>query len=74
VTLLSRTARAVPDAALVERFAEARLSTEAYAYARDVSGESVLTLIEADPMRGQRPEPLISDEDWLSLQNMCAGG
>jgi hypothetical protein len=39
-----------------------------------VSGESVLTLIEADPMRGQRPEPLISDEDWLSLQNMCAGG
>jgi hypothetical protein len=75
VTLLSQDSVAVPDAVLVERFAEARLSTEAYAYARDVSGESVLTLIEADPMRGQRPEaPLISDEDWLSLQNMCAGG
>jgi hypothetical protein len=39
-----------------------------------VSGESVLALIEADPMRGQVPEPLISDEDWLSLQNVCTGG
>jgi hypothetical protein len=73
VALLSRDGAPVPDAALVERFAEARLSTEAYAYARDVSGESVLTLIEADPMRGQAQDPLISDEDWLSLQNMCTG-
>jgi hypothetical protein len=32
----------------------------------------VLTLIEADPMRGQPRTPLISDEDWLSLQNVCA--
>ena len=50
-------------AALVERFAAARMSTEAYAYARDVSGESVLTLIEADPMRGRPHAALISDEE-----------
>jgi hypothetical protein len=74
VALLSRPRPPVPDAALVERFAEARMSTEAYAYARDVSGESVLTLIEADPMRGQPHAALISDEDWLSLQNVCTGG
>jgi hypothetical protein len=74
VHLLSRSATVVPDAALVERFTEARLSTESYAYARDVSGESVLALIEADPLRGQPREPLISDEDWLSLQTVCTGG
>ena len=74
VSLLSRPRPPVPDAALVERFAAARMSTEAYAYARDVSGESVLTLIEADPMRGRPHAALISDEDWVSLQNVCTGG
>lgn len=74
VTLLSRPGAAVDDATLVQRFAEAGVSTEAYAYARDVSGESVLSLIEADPMRGLSRAPLISDEDWLSLQTVCTGG
>jgi hypothetical protein len=31
-------------------------------------------LIEADPMRGEAREPLLSDEGWLSLQNVCVGG
>jgi hypothetical protein len=74
VSLLSRPRASVDDAALVARFAEARVSTEDYAYARDISGESVLALIEADPMRNARREPLISDEDWLSLQTICTGG
>lgn len=74
VRLLSREAARVPDAPLIERFAEARISTEPFAYARDVSGESVLALIEADPMRGEAREPLLSDEGWLSLQNVCVGG
>ena len=73
VSLLSRPRPPVPDAALVERFAAARMSTEAYAYARDVSGESVLTLIEADPMRGRPHAALISDEDWVSLQKRLHG-
>jgi len=72
VGLLSRQGAPVPNTELVTRFSEARLSTQGYAYARDVSGESVLALIEADPMRGQSQAPLISDEDWLSLQNACA--
>lgn len=71
VNLLSRPGDPVDDAALVERFRQANVSTQAYAYARDVSGESVLTLIEADPMRGRTAQPLLSDEGWLSLQNAC---
>ena len=47
--------------------------TNAYAYARDVSGESVLSLIEADPMAGREPVLLLSDADWLRLQTICGG-
>jgi hypothetical protein len=74
VLLLSRPAGPVPGDLLIERFAAAGISTEPYAYARDVSGESVLALIEADPMRGETPAPLMSDEGWLSLQNVCVTG
>jgi hypothetical protein len=72
--LLSRPAAPVGDAALIARFAAADVSTAPYAYARDVSGETVLALIEADPMRGALRAPLLRDEDWLALQNACAQG
>ena len=74
VTLLSRPRVPVDDTALVARFAEAHVSTVDYAYARDISGESVLSLIEGDPMRNEPRSPLVSDEDWLSLQTVCTGG
>ncbi|WP_224815500.1 hypothetical protein [Hasllibacter sp. MH4015] len=70
--LLSRGVSALPDDALIDRFATARISTQPYAFARDVSGESVLGLIEADPMRGQANEPVLSDADWVSLQEICS--
>lgn len=44
-----------------------------YARARDITGESVLALIEADPMLGVATDPLISDSTWLRLQNICGG-
>ncbi len=74
VRLLSREAAPVPEQALIDRFAEARVSTEPYAYARDVSGETVLPLIEANPLRGAAGDPLMTDEGWLSLQNVCITG
>jgi hypothetical protein len=70
--LLSVPRPPVPEAALLARFARAEISSEPYAYARDVSGETVLPLIEGDPMRGRRSAPLITDADWLSLQDICA--
>lgn len=63
----------LPDAALLSRFAAARVPTTPYAYARDISGESVLGLIEADRMRGQPVPPLLSDRDWVQLQSICGG-
>lgn len=74
VMLLSRPGSAVDDTALIDRFRGASVSTQPYAYALDVSGESVLPLIEADPMRGTTPERLLTDEGWLSLQNACVTG
>jgi hypothetical protein len=72
--ILGEPAPPVPDAALVARFAEAGIPSAPYAYARDVSGESVLALIEADPMRDRPREALLSDEGWLSLQDICVTG
>lgn len=72
VRLLSRDTTMVPDGALLERFALAQISSQPYAFARDVSGEQVLGLIEADPMRGGAGPAVLSDADWVSLQEICA--
>lgn len=69
--LLSREGSPVEDAAVLARMAAAQVSSEPYAFARDVSGETVLGLIEANPMRGQVSAPLLRDADWISLQEIC---
>jgi hypothetical protein len=56
---------------LLAAFAAAEVSSQPYAYARDVTGETMLPLIEADPMRGRQPEPLLPDGDWVALQGIC---
>ena len=58
---------------LLARFAEAQVASTPYAYGRDVTGETVLRLIEADPMRGRAASPILSDTDWLRLQAICGG-
>ncbi|MBL4627415.1 MAG: hypothetical protein JKY00_05145 [Roseicyclus sp.] len=70
--LLSRDATMVADADLLERFGAAQISSQPYAFARDVSGESVLGLIEADPMRGRSGPAVLQDADWVRLQEICA--
>ncbi|MBW4710397.1 hypothetical protein KX928_21615 [Roseobacter sp. YSTF-M11] len=58
---------------LLPVFAQAELRSTPYAYARDITGETVLPLIEADPMAGAASRALLSDADWLRLQNICGG-
>lgn len=70
--LLSRDAVMIDEGALLERFETSQISSQPYAFARDVSGESVLGLIEADPMRGGSGPAVLSDADWVSLQEICA--
>ena len=58
---------------LLDVFATASVRSTPYAYARDITGETVLPLIEGDPMSGKEPAELLSDADWLRLQGICGG-
>ncbi|WP_425099518.1 hypothetical protein [Tropicibacter sp. S64] len=59
----------VPD--LLAAFARAEVRSTPYAYARDITGETTLPLIEGDPMSGQASRPVLSDADWVRLQGIC---
>lgn len=62
----------VPDLSRqLTQFEAAKVRSTPYAYAVDITGETTLDLIEGDPMNGKLTEPLLSDADWLRLQNIC---
>ena len=69
--VLSEPRPSVTDEALLAMFAQAALPSTPYAYARDITGETVLGLIEADPMAGRTLEQVLPDRDWVRLQNIC---
>lgn len=69
--LLSADPRRPADAALIARFASAEVPSTPYAYALDITGETVLPLIEADPVAPAAGRPLLADGDWVSLQGIC---
>lgn len=55
-------------------FAQWQVRARPYAYAVDITGETTVDLIEADPFAGtEPPPPLLSDADWLRLQEICGG-
>jgi hypothetical protein len=70
--VLQQPGLAVPDDVALARFQASGLASSPYAYAIDPSGETTLRLIEADPLLGLVPEPLLPDGDWVSLQDICA--
>ena len=61
------------DAALLERFRRVGFSSGPLAYELDITGETTLTLIEADPFANRPYTPLLNDADWLNLQAVCEG-
>lgn len=69
VTLLSQETVPLPEDALLARFASAQLASSPYGMALGATG----ALIRDDPMRAAPPTSLISDADWVSLQDICAG-
>lgn len=72
-TLLATPPQPLKDATLLAGFEAWSVRATPYAYARDITGESTIGLIEADPFAAQNSDPLISDADWLRLQNICGG-
>ncbi len=71
--LVTTPAVALPTPALLDSFEAAQVSTRPYAYAVDVTGESTLDLIEADPMPAGVAQPVLPDSDWIRLQEICGG-
>ncbi len=69
--VLSEPRPILSDDDLLEFFAQAALPSTPYAYAMDVTGETVLGLIEADPMAGRPLQQVLPDRDWVRLQNIC---
>ncbi len=72
-TTLASPPKPLPPAALLPRFAAAGISSTPYAYAVDITGESTLALIEADPVGPNRSVPLLTDAQWVALQGICGG-
>lgn len=61
----------VPAENMLAVFEQAGVPSSPYAYALDITGESVLPLIEGDPVRTPRGAPILSDADWVRLQGIC---
>ena len=59
--------------AILAALSDSDIRSAPYAYAVDITGESVINLIEADPMAGQQTVPILADQDWVQLQAICEG-
>ncbi len=70
-TLLTAPRPPIDDTIMLAGFKAWKVRSTPYAYAVDVSGETTLPLIEADPYVGASPKPVLSDADWLRLQGIC---
>ncbi|MBU2983063.1 hypothetical protein KO498_14690 [Lentibacter algarum] len=69
--LLTSDPAAISDSTMVAGLKAWSVRARPYAFARDITGESTLGLIEADPFATSDPEPLLSDNDWQRLQSIC---
>ncbi|SLN70143.1 hypothetical protein [Roseisalinus antarcticus] len=69
--LLSEPSERVSDEILLRLFAAAQLPTGPYARSLDLSGQTVSALLDGDPMRDREIPPVMSDTDWVRLQNIC---
>ena len=70
-SLLTSTPAPVTDAAMLARFKDAAIRSSPFAYALDISGETTIGLIEADPVSGNTARAILSDSEWVSLQGIC---
>jgi hypothetical protein len=72
-TLLNAKLAPLDEERLLERFRQVNLSSNAYAMAVDPNGVATHGLIAGDPFKGMSPAPILEDNDWISLQSICAG-
>jgi len=70
-TLLTSTPAPIANQKLLDQFELASVSASPYAYALDISGETTVDLIEADPVTGAAQQEILTDGDWVSLHGIC---
>ena len=70
-TLLFAAPERPDNTQLLPAFEAAGISSRPFALALDITGETTLELIEADPMATSTRAPLISDGAWVALQGVC---
>lgn len=70
-SILTQAPTSVNQDDMLKLFEDAGVRSTPYAYALDVSGESTLGLIEADPVTADAARPILSDADWVRLQGIC---
>lgn len=58
----------VEDSALLAAMSKTQVATAPYAFARDISGETTVSLIEGG---GGPAQPVLGDTDWIALQRIC---
>lgn len=61
------------DDRLLALFESTRIASTPFAYAVDITGETTIGLIEADPFSRSSPDPVLPDRDWVLLQDICGG-
>lgn len=71
-TFLIEPDRPVPQQDILSAFKAAAIRSSPYAYSLDISGETTIELIEADPTPPEATKPVLSDGDWVALQGICA--
>jgi hypothetical protein len=69
--LLARPSAPVQNTPLLLRFEQAQIPSSPYAYAIDISGETTISLIEADPLAQQDSARVLTDGEWVALQEIC---
>ncbi len=70
-TLMTAPMAPLPDGMVLTRFLAADVPVTPYAYALDVTGETTIGLIEADPVEELMALPVLRDAEWVSLQGIC---
>ncbi|MEO1138693.1 MAG: hypothetical protein AAFW87_04475 [Pseudomonadota bacterium] len=71
--LLKEDRPTISDELMLQGFRTWSVRSTPYAFAIDITGETTLPLIEADPFAIEVPPPLLNDGDWLRLQGICGG-
>ena len=69
--LLTNAKIPLDDEVLLARFESALVRSSPYAYAVDISGETTVGLIEADPITSASAVAVLNDGDWVGLQEIC---